>query len=128
MNWTVINGINNPIASVFPATVPVNSSFVPATGPGATLVTIPSGTSVVGNTLGFFAGRVYAPSAPLSGEKDVNVFFAGYHTQKPKNGLGDYRTIGRVSLHASEEILASSQSPNGRDDDRDGQDDSADVR
>lgn len=75
---------------------------------------------VVGNTLGFFAGRVYAPpSALLAGEQGVNVFFAGYHTQKPKNGLGDYRTIGRVNLHSSEEILASSQCPNGWDDNRD---------
>jgi hypothetical protein len=30
--------------------------------------------------------------------------FAGYHTTKPKNGLGDYRTIGRVSLHSSKDI------------------------
>jgi len=29
---------------------------------------------------------------------------AGYHTPKPKNGLGDYRTIGRVSLHSDLEI------------------------
>jgi len=31
--------------------------------------------------------------------------FAGYHTTRPKNGLGDYRTIGRVSLHSSEDIV-----------------------
>jgi hypothetical protein len=122
IHWTVINGLNNPIASVSPATLAVN----PATGTpltGGTLVTIPAQKPVVGNALGFFAGRVYAPSAPLAGDRDVNILFAGYHTQKPKNGLGDYRTIGRVSLHSSEDILASSQSPNGRDDDRDDRDD-----
>jgi hypothetical protein len=95
---------------------------------GGTLVTIPAQKPVVGNALGFFAGRVYAPSAPLAGDRDVTVFFAGYHTQKPKNGLGDYRTIGRVSLHSSEDILASSHSPNGRDDDRDDRDDQDDLR
>jgi hypothetical protein len=113
IHWTVINGLNNPIASTFPATLAVD----PATGTpltGGTVVTIPSAKPVVGNTHGFFAGRVYAPSAPLSSGRDVTVFFAGYHTAKPKNGLGDYRTIGRVSLHSSEDILASSQSPDGQ--------------
>ena len=65
-----------------------------------------------GATFGFFAGRVYAPSATMVGEHDLNVFFAGYHTPKPKNGLGDYRTIGRVSLHTSRTILGASTSVN----------------
>jgi hypothetical protein len=122
IHWTVVNGLNNPIASTFPAPMAVDPiAGTPLTG--GTLVTIPSQTPLVGNTLGFFAGRVYAPGAPLAGERDVNVFFAVYHTQRPKNGLGDYRTIDRVSLHSSEDILASSQSPNGRDDDRDDLDD-----
>ena len=125
VHWTVINGINNPIASVFPATLSVNAAGVPDTSAGSSPVTIPSGKPVVGNTLGFFAGRIYAPSAPLFDDHDVTVLFAGYHTQKPKNGLGDYRTIGRVSLHSSEEILASSQSPDrgDGDEDRDDHDD-----
>jgi hypothetical protein len=33
-----------------------------------------------------------------------------YHTPKPKNGLGEYRTIGRVSLHSDREIVAIGQS------------------
>ncbi len=102
LNWTVVNGLNNPIASVFPATVSVNAQGVPATGPGTSNVTIPSGEPVVGDTPGFFAGRVYAPSATQLDFNDITVIFAGYHTQKPKNGLGDYRTIGRVSLHSSQ--------------------------
>jgi len=100
IHWTVINGINNPIASVFPATVNVDANGVPATGNGTQLATIPASTPAVGNTLGFFAGRVYAPSGTQFDSKDITVVFAGYHTQKPKNGLGDYRTIGRVSLHS----------------------------
>jgi hypothetical protein len=122
MHWSVINGLTNPIATIFPATMTVDSNGIPVTS-GGSAVTIPFVAPVVGNTLGFFAGRVYAPSAPLAGDRDVTVFFAGYHTAKPKNGLGDYRTIGRVSLHSSEDILASSQSPNGRDDDHDNLDD-----
>jgi hypothetical protein len=47
---------------------------------------------------------VYAPSATSFDSHDITVIFAGYHTQKPKNGLGDYRAIGRVSLHASERV------------------------
>jgi len=34
------------------------------------------------------------------------VIFAGYHTQKPKNGLGDYRTIGRISLKSSVPLIS----------------------
>jgi hypothetical protein len=54
-------------------------------------------------------GRVYAASRTLFDSHNVTVIFAGYHTQKPKNGLGDYRTIGRVSLHSSREIVALGQ-------------------
>lgn len=120
IHWTVINGINNPIASVFPATVSVNAQGVPATGAGTSLVTIPSGPVVVGNTQGFFAGRVYAPSATKFDDRDITVIFAGYHTQKPKNGLGDYRTIGRVSLHSSQHLIAVGQGDNEDDNSGDG--------
>jgi len=101
IHWAVINGINNPIISTFPVTLNVNAQGVPANGPGTGPVTIPRNTPVAGNTLGFFAGRVYAPSGASFDEHDITVIFAGYHTQKPKNGLGDYRTIGRISLHSS---------------------------
>ena len=103
-HWTVVNGINNPIISTFPVTLSVNSMGVPATGSGTELVTYPAKLPVAGNTQGFFAGRVYAPSAASFDPNNITVIFAGYHTQKPKNGLGDYRTIGRVSLHASETV------------------------
>jgi hypothetical protein len=49
-----------------------------------------------------------APSAAIFDTQDITVIFAGYHTQKPKNGLGDYGTIGRFSLQSSQAILASS--------------------
>jgi hypothetical protein len=58
--------------------------------------------------MGWFSGRVYAPSGTIFDREDLTVVFAGYHTPKPKNGLGDYRTIGRVSLHSSRPILAAS--------------------
>jgi hypothetical protein len=67
--------------------------------------------------MGWFSGRVYAPSAALFDHHDITVVFAGYHTPKPKNGLGDYRTIGRVSLHTEREIVAIGQ--RAREDDRD---------
>src|SRR5579859_2445976 len=83
VHWSVVNGLNHPIL-------------------------IASSYTIGGNTSGFFAGRVYAPSATLAGDNTLNVFFAGYHTPKPKNGLGDYRTIGRISLRASQRILDAS--------------------
>ena len=56
--------------------------------------------------MGFLAGRVYAPSATRLNDHNITVVFAGYHTQKPKNGLGDYRTIGRFSLHSDQRLIA----------------------
>lgn len=106
IHWTVINGINNPIISTSPFSIQVDANGVPvASGSTGVTVTVPSTMPVAGNTMGFFSGRVYAPSAVRASLTDATVIFAGYHTQKPKNGLGDYRTIGRVSLHASQPLL-----------------------
>lgn len=119
IHWKVINGINNPIISSFPVTMTVNAMGVPATGSGTTSVTIPAEPPVAGKTQGFFAGRVYAPSATSFDDSNITVIFAGYHTQKPKNGLGDYRTIGRVSLHASEPVSIGDSNFGDRDRDSD---------
>ena len=119
IHWSVVNGINNPIISTFPVTMTVNGMGVPATGSGTTSVTIPTNAAVAGNTQGFFAGRVYAPSATSFDRSDITVIFAGYHTQKPKNGLGDYRTIGRVSLHASEPVSIGDSNLGDSDDEGD---------
>jgi hypothetical protein len=56
LNWTVVSGISNPIASTQPVTMTVNAAGVPDAS-GAT-VTVPSETPVVGGTMGWFAGRV----------------------------------------------------------------------
>jgi len=114
-HWTVVNGTNNPIISTFPVTFSVNDMGVPATGSGTRMVTYPASLPVAGNTQGFFAGRVYAPSAANFDPTDITVVFAGYHTLKPKNGLGDYRTIGRVGLHASEPVLIINPAPFNQD-------------
>jgi hypothetical protein len=102
IHWTVVDGINNPIASVFPVDIELDSNGIPSASGVATL--IPSSEPVVGDALGFFAGRVYAPSGAQLDKKDITVMFAGYHTPRPKNGLGDYRTIGRVVLKSSRPI------------------------
>ena len=102
VHWTVINDINTPIVSVFPVTITLDSNGIPS-GMG-TPTMIPSAEPIVGDTQGFFAGRVYAPSGTELDDDDLTVIFAGYHTQKPKNGLGDYRTIGKVVLHSSQDI------------------------
>ena len=111
IHWSVIYGLNNPIASVSRTSVAVDANGIPVSSGGAP-VTIPANTAVVGTTMGFFAGRVYAPSASKYDSHDVTVVFAGYHTQKPKNGLGDYRTIGRVSLHSQISLEAVGSSGN----------------
>jgi hypothetical protein len=107
IHWKVIDGINNPIVSTAPFSIEVDSTGIPvAPGGVGTLITVPANSPIVGNTMGWFAGRVYAPSATLFDRNDITVIFAGYHTPKPKNGLGDYRTIGRVSLHSSQPLSA----------------------
>jgi hypothetical protein len=111
LNWTVLNGINNPLVSTANYTITVDAHGLPIFPPSSatgTSITVPSTTPVAGATMGFFWGRVYAPSAALNGPHDLTVIFAGYHTPKPKNGLGDYRTISRVSLHTNATILDAS--------------------
>jgi hypothetical protein len=105
LHWTVINGLNNPIVSVMPFTMTVDSNGLPATTGSA--ITVPSQAPIAGNTMGWFAGRVYAPSGTIYDAHDLTIIFAGYHTPKPKNGLGDYRTIGKLSLHSSRELSLS---------------------
>jgi len=91
-SWTVINGINNPIASV---------STVTATDPVTQhLVTIPSTQPVVGPTQAWFGGRVYGPQAMWASSTSVNLIFAGYDAAYSAD-ISDYRTIGHVSLSAA---------------------------
>jgi hypothetical protein len=105
-NWTVINGIQNPIASIAPVTVVFNGDSV----------TVPATKPVVGNTMGWFEGRVYSPSFTLNGLHDGYLNFAGYHTPRPNDDRSDYRNIGNVRLRSSLWIVDVS---NGSDDDCD---------
>jgi hypothetical protein len=87
INWTVINGINNPIASVLPV----------STYNGQTIPTIPATLPVIGATQSWFGGRVYAPNAVINDSGSVNLIFAGYNQGYPTD-LTNYRTIGQVVL------------------------------
>jgi hypothetical protein len=97
INWTVINGLNNPIASIdtVTATDPVSQQSV----------TIPAIAPVVGATQAWFGGRVYAPQAIWTSPGTVSLIFAGYDTGYAESGtskdLSSYRNIGQVSLSAS---------------------------
>ena len=111
LHWTVVNGINHPIVSVAPFSMTVDSNGLPvATGETGTVAHVPANNPVAGNAMGWFAGRVYAPSGAIYNNDTITVVFAGYHTPKPKNGLGDYRTIGRISLHSSKSLLGDDDS------------------
>ena len=88
-NWTVINGINNPIASV---------STVTATDPVTRQsVTIPANPPVVGATQDWYGGRVYGPQAMWSSPTTINLIFAGYNATYSAD-ISSYRTIGQVQL------------------------------
>ncbi len=111
-NWTVINGIQNPLASTIPLTVNVNGVDV----------TVPANQPVVGNSLGWFNGRIYGPSFVLMGEHDGVMTFTGYHTPRPNDDRGDTRGIGSVRLHSSENIVAISNGDDEQTPDNDGDD------
>jgi hypothetical protein len=92
VNWTIVNGINNPIASV---------SQVTATDPVSNqLVTIPANTPVIGATQTWFTGRVYNPNAMVATPNTINLIFDGYDAAY-SGDISDYRTIGHVSLSAA---------------------------
>jgi hypothetical protein len=104
-NWTVINGMNNPIASI--ATV---SNVTDPQSQAS--VTIPSNTPVVcqiaactNNTLPWFSGRVYAPQAIVTDTGTVSLVFAGYNAGFQLSGISkdysSYRNIGQVNLLAT---------------------------
>lgn len=104
MNWTVVNGINNPIASV--------ATVTNVTDPVTQMpVTIPANQPVIGyssatetDPTNWFSGRVYGPQATVGGTSIVNLIFAGYNASY-SGDLSDYRTIGNVQLQASPAIL-----------------------
>ena len=101
-NWTVINGINNPIASI--------ATVSNVTDPQSSLtVTIPANPPVVcavaacvNNTLPWFGGRVYAPQAIVTSTGTVSLVFAGYDAGFQLGGssrdISSYRNIGQVNL------------------------------
>jgi hypothetical protein len=92
MNWTVYNGINNPIASINPITTTNQAT-------GQT-VTIPANAPIV-PTQPWFAERLYAPTATQIDATHLSLTFAGYGVQTPANDLLDYRQIGNVVLTVS---------------------------
>jgi hypothetical protein len=97
----VINGINNPIASI--ATV----SNVTDPQSGRT-VTIPSTAPVI-PMQSWFGGRVYAPQAVVTSPGTVSLIFAGYNAGFQLGGssrdLSSYRNIGQVNLSVANVTL-----------------------
>jgi hypothetical protein len=107
-NWTVINGMNNPIASIAQQTGLTD----PQTG--ATNETIPANTPIVcqvaacvNDTLPWFGGRVYAPQAIVTSTGTVSLVFAGYNAgfQASPRDYSSYRNIGQVNLQVTNVTL-----------------------
>ena len=108
LDWTVINGLNNPIASVAPITVDSNDE--------ANLdqpITIPANIPIVGNSSNvvpngannWFAERVYAPNALRLDNKQIALIFAGYNTKGPSSNYSNYRTISKVILNSAQPLF-----------------------
>jgi hypothetical protein len=101
-NWTVYNGIDNPIASRPTATFTDQATGSP--------LTIPAATPVVGAAQAWFAGRVYAPNAIVNSTgTGVSLIFDGYDQGYAAKGaakdLSSYRNIGQVFLSSGGVIL-----------------------
>ena len=88
IHWTVINGIDNPIASVNPVTDPNSGATIPLNAP------------VIGTTQTWFGGRVYNPNAIVASPSTINLIFDGYDAAYSAD-ISDYRTIGHVALSAA---------------------------
>jgi hypothetical protein len=102
VNWTVYNGINNPIASR-----PTATFTDQATG---NMLTIPAVAPVVGPTQAWFAGRVYAPNAIVKADgSGVSLVFDGYDQGYAAKGkakdLSSYRNVGQVFLSSGGVVL-----------------------
>jgi len=104
-HWTVINGINNPIASI----AKVSNVTDPQSGQ---TVTIPSTAPVIGQSVGgglfdWFSGRVYAPQAIVTSPGTVSLVFAGYNAgfQASPRDYSNYRNIGQVNLSVANVTL-----------------------
>jgi len=69
LSWNVVNGLENPLLIASPYTINVDQNGAPVAS-GGTPVSVPSTPAVAGVTSGFFAGRVYAPSATLADGDD----------------------------------------------------------
>ena len=95
VNWTVVNGINNPIASIASITVPVDG----------VVTMIPAETPVVGPTQDWFKARIYSPSVNHFDDRRFTLTFAGYQVQSPAMDLAHYRQIGNVMLKVSRRDL-----------------------
>jgi hypothetical protein len=93
VNWNVINGIDNPIASVSSIPDPNNSS-----------ATIPATLPVAGATQPWFGGRVYNPQAMWGSSNTINLIFSGYDAAYSAD-ISNYRTIGHVTLSSGSTVL-----------------------
>src|SRR5580700_1266021 len=106
-NWTVINGINNPIASI----AQVTGVTDPQSGQTVTIPSTPPliGQSVAGGTYDWFSGRVYGPQAIVTSPNAVSLIFAGYNAGFQVGGknrdYSNYRNIGQVNLSVSNVTL-----------------------
>ncbi len=98
LHWTVVNGIDNPVASTGKITVASNSN-----GSLGEPTTIPANDPLTGYA-SWYNGRVYGPTAAYLDRNHLTVVFAGYNTPQPSLNLGNYRSIGVTILTTSSEL------------------------
>jgi len=94
-NWTVVNGINNPLISV---------QLESGTYTDGNNYTIPANSPLI-PTEQWFQDRAYTPNAIVTGTNEISLIFSGYSTDSPSSNYANYRTIGQVYLKSSLPLL-----------------------
>ncbi len=90
LNWTLVNGMNNPIAEVGYGPAPATA---PLTGTSSQLAT---------GQNGWFGGRVYTPQAIYQDANHISLIFDGYdYLYENTSDLSSYRTMGQITLTSS---------------------------
>ncbi len=105
-NWTVINGINNPIASIAQQTGLTDPQTGATSEPSPpTLRWCAKWRPVQMTRLPWFSGRVYGPQAIVTSPGTVSLVFAGYNAGFQLGGksrdFSSYRNIGQVNLQVT---------------------------
>ncbi len=93
LNWTYVNGMNNPIGEISYSTA--TPAVAPLTG---------TSSEVNGQQNFQFGGRIYNPNAVYEDPSHISLIFAGYNYGYFGSDLSSYRTISQITLTSTKTL------------------------